>query len=126
MRDGKPDRGDRGDRPRRRRERDGRDREEYKDLPDKVVTAVAPEVLEDVAEQRKRTRRRKKPRVGKRKACRDCDFMDFKELNMLAKNCNVGGKLQSRKRNGTCAKCQRLIKEAVKRARYMALMPYIG
>jgi len=71
-----------------------------------------------------RGRRRGFPRKGKR--CQDCDYMDFKDLQGLSRFCTNQGKLQGRKRNNACAKCQGLIKAAVKRARFMALMPYVG
>lgn len=52
--------------------------------------------------------------------------MDFKDLATLSRYCTHAGKIQSRKRNHTCSKCQGLIKAAVKRARFMGLMPYVG
>jgi small subunit ribosomal protein S18 len=44
----------------------------------------------------------------------------------LKKLCTSQGKLFSRKRSGTCAAFQRAVKDAVKRARYMGLLPYVG
>ncbi|HBI45592.1 MAG TPA: 30S ribosomal protein S18, partial [Planctomycetales bacterium] len=40
--------------------------------------------------------------------------------------CTSQGKLFSRKRSGNCAAFQRASKDAVKRARFMALLPYVG
>jgi len=40
--------------------------------------------------------------------------------------CTSQGKLFSRKRSGNCAAFQRAVKDAVKRARFMALLPYVG
>ncbi len=62
--------------------------------------------------------------------CRFCrekaDYVDYKDLQALTKQCNAQGKLFSRKRSGNCAKHQRMVKVAVKRARYMALMAFVG
>jgi small subunit ribosomal protein S18 len=45
---------------------------------------------------------------------------------MLKKLCTARGKLFSRKRSGNCAKHQRKVKRAIKYARYLALLPYVG
>ena len=37
-----------------------------------------------------------------------------------------GRKMLSRKRTGNCAKCQRAARTAIKRARFLALMPFVG
>ncbi|MEK7867493.1 MAG: 30S ribosomal protein S18 [Planctomycetota bacterium] len=62
--------------------------------------------------------------------CRFCrekvKDIDYKDVVVLMKLCTSQGKLFSRKRSGNCAKHQRQVKEAVKRARFMALMPYSG
>ena len=62
--------------------------------------------------------------------CRFCrekvKEIDYKDVVILTKLCTSQGKLFSRKRSGNCAKHQRQVKEAVKRARFMALMPYVG
>ncbi len=75
-----------------------------------------------------------KTRVQKRKyvytkKCRFCrmkvEEVDYKDLPNIQKLVAAQGKLLSRKRTGTCAKHQRSAKSAVKRARYMALLPYV-
>jgi small subunit ribosomal protein S18 len=62
--------------------------------------------------------------------CRFCregiDVIDYKDIQTLQKLCTSQGKLFSRKRSGNCARHQRKAKWAIKRARYMALMPYVG
>jgi len=62
--------------------------------------------------------------------CRFCregvENIDYKDIQTLQKLCTAQGKLFSRKRSGNCAHHQRKAKIAIKRARYMALMPYIG
>jgi small subunit ribosomal protein S18 len=76
-------------------------------------------------------RRKKKPaRVREQAKCRFCrdkaEEVDFKDIGILGKLTTSQGKLFSRKRSGNCAKHQRMCQQAVKRARYMALMPYVG
>ncbi len=51
---------------------------------------------------------------------------DFKDVRTLQRLTTPQGKLFSRKRSGTCATHQRQVKRAVKRARFMALLPYVG
>jgi small subunit ribosomal protein S18 len=72
---------------------------------------------------------------GKKKAqrknqCRFCrkgaSAPDYKDIRMLQKLCTAQGKLFSRKRSGNCAKHQRMFKRAAKRARFLALLPYVG
>lgn len=62
--------------------------------------------------------------------CRFCresiDEIDYKDVQTLQKLCTAQGKLFSRKRSGNCAYHQRKAKCAIKKARYMALMPYVG
>lgn len=55
-----------------------------------------------------------------------CKLVDYKFLEPLQKVVTPQGKVFSRKRSGYCAKCQKLVKVAVKRARYMGLLPYVG
>ena len=55
-----------------------------------------------------------------------CRLIDYKFLEPLQKATTAQGKLHSRKRSGYCAQCQKQLKIAIKRARYMGLMPYVG
>ena len=75
-----------------------------------------------MAKRRYRARRRTKCRFCRSKAV----IIDYKDVPVLQKLCTGQGKLFSRKRSGNCAKHQRLSKTAVKRARFLALMPYVG
>jgi small subunit ribosomal protein S18 len=52
-------------------------------------------------------------------------FIDYKDTEILKKFINPYGRLISRKRTGVCAKSQRQLALAVKRARYMGLLPYV-
>ncbi len=64
---------------------------------------------------------------AKCKFCRDkVARVDYKDVRSLQKLSTPQGKLYSRKRSGTCAAHQRQAKRAVKRARFMALLPYVG
>ena len=77
---------------------------------------------------------RKKLGKGKKNRCRFCTkegcprpaFVDYKDVSPLKKMSTGQGKMLSRKRTGNCAAFQRAVQDAVKRARFMALMPYIG
>ena len=52
------------------------------------------------------------------------NWNDYKDIDVLQKLLTNRGKIFSRKRSGNCAGCQRKVKTAVKRARFMALLPY--
>jgi len=60
--------------------------------------------------------------------CRFCregtTYIDYKDIEVLAKLLTNRGKIFSRKRSGNCAGCQRKVKLAIKRARFMALLPF--
>jgi small subunit ribosomal protein S18 len=79
---------------------------------------------EDRSERRPKLRGRK-PR---RKACAFCvdkiEYIDYKDVNRLRRFVNERGKIVPRRMSGNCAKHQRQLSEAIKRARAIALMPY--
>lgn len=52
------------------------------------------------------------------------NYVDYKDIATLQKLCTAQGKIFSRKRSGNSAKHQRMVKTAIKRARFMALLPY--
>jgi small subunit ribosomal protein S18 len=59
--------------------------------------------------------------------CRDgIDEIDYKDLNSLMKLTSSQGKIFSRRRSGNCAGHQRSAKRAIKYARFLALIPYVG
>ena len=53
-------------------------------------------------------------------------FVDYKDTETLRKLVSGNGKLLTRKRTGVNAMDQRLVAQAVKRARFMALLPYVS
>ena len=53
-------------------------------------------------------------------------IIDYKEVELLRKFLTASSKMMSRKRAGTNASEQRAVRLAVKRARFMALLPYVG
>ena len=73
--------------------------------------------------------RRRVKSVRERSECRYCrakvNYLDYKDTEGLQKLLTQRGKIYSRKRSGNCAGCQRKAQLAVKRARYMALLPYV-
>lgn len=53
-------------------------------------------------------------------------LVDYKELDLLRKFMTTSSKLTSRKRAGTNTQEQKALKQAVKHARFLALLPYRG
>jgi small subunit ribosomal protein S18 len=55
----------------------------------------------------------------------DIQHVDYKDVDLLKQFLNPHGKVMSRKRTNLTAKQQRAVEAAVKRARFMGLLPYI-
>ena len=53
-------------------------------------------------------------------------YIDYKDTESLKKLISGNGKIQGRRRNGANAQEQRMLAKAIKRARYMALLPYVA
>ena len=53
-------------------------------------------------------------------------YIDYKDLDLLSKLTNRHGKIVSRRKTGCHAATQHAVAQAIKRARFMALMPYVG
>jgi small subunit ribosomal protein S18 len=87
-----------------------------------------------VAKQRSRpTRRRDRkggPGGGRRRSCQYCrdkvEFVDYKDVATLRKFISERGKIRSRRITGACRRHQNQIATAVKRARELALLPYVA
>jgi small subunit ribosomal protein S18 len=54
------------------------------------------------------------------------DYIDYKDINLLREYIPVNGKILPRRVTGTSPHFQRKLTRAIKRARYMALLPYVG
>lgn len=57
--------------------------------------------------------------------CADGTVVDYKEVATLRKYVSERGKIQGRVRTGVCASHQRQLTRSIKRARYVALMPFV-
>jgi len=88
-----------------------------------------------VAKQRSRPTRKRDtkkggPGAGRRKSCPYCrdkiDQVDYKDINSLRKFVSDRGKIRSRRITGACRRHQNQVATAVKRARELALLPYVS
>ena len=72
--------------------------------------------------------RRPRGRKPRRKVCQFCvekvQHIDYKDVMRLRRFTSERGKILPRRMTGTCAKHQRQLTEAIKRARHVALLPY--
>ena len=78
-------------------------------------------------------KRKKKSRAKRTEAPKSCRFekegvfqIDYRDLSTLTRQVSAQGKISARKRNGTSAFYQRQLTQAIKRARFLALLPYVG
>ncbi len=53
-------------------------------------------------------------------------YVDYKDLDLLSKLTNRHGRIVSRRKTGCHASSQHAVSKAIKRARFMALLPYVG
>lgn len=72
--------------------------------------------------------RRDRSRRPRRKVCQFCadhvDTVDYKDIQTLRRFVSERGKILPRRVTGTCAKHQRKVNLAIKRARAIALLPF--
>ena len=65
----------------------------------------------------------------RKKQCMFCrkkiGYIDFKDANVLTKFLSRWNKVKAGRDTGTCSRHQRMLTDAIKRARFMALMPYV-
>ena len=87
-----------------------------------------------MAKQRKRPVRRRDRKglagSGRRKPCPYCrekiDHVDYKDVSMLRRFMSERGKIRSRRITGACRRHQSQLAQAIKRARELALLPYVS
>lgn len=95
-----------------------------------AATSEAPEEKEVKTEREARTERPKKnyKKQNYKKVCSFCqdksEYIDYKDVQKLRKYVAEGGKILPRRMTGTCAKHQRELASAIKRARVMDLLPF--
>ncbi len=90
------------------------------------------EVKETTEPRRERERGERPAKRGYKKTnfkkvclfCQEKSTIDYKEVNKLKKFISEGGKILPRRMTGTCAKHQREVAIAIKRARIAALIPF--
>ena len=78
-------------------------------------------------------KKKKKSRAKRAEAPKFCRFekdgvfeVDYRDVSTLGRYVSAQGKVNPRKRNGTTAFYQRQLTVAIKRARFLALLPYVG
>ena len=79
--------------------------------------------------------KRRKKRLKRKVKCRFCPdgcdrsprpvYVDYKDVRALKSMLTRNGQMLSRKRTGNCAKYQHAVRQAVLRARFMALLSYV-
>ena len=85
-----------------------------------------------MAQKKQQPRRRTGPNTapGKRKSCHFCrdkvDHIDYKDFQSFRRYLSDRGKIRSRRITGCCRRHQNQLAKAVKRARELALLPYVG
>jgi small subunit ribosomal protein S18 len=84
-----------------------------------------------MAQQKERQQRRQRTAPPpRRRSCYFCkekvEEVDYKNYNQLRRYVSEKGKIRSRRITGTCRRHQKQVAVAVKRAREMALLPYVS
>jgi len=81
---------------------------------------------------RGRSNDRSKPRPGRRRGrrresyCPDGKCFDYKDVETLRRFLGETGKIKPRRQTGNCARCQRELAREIKRARHLALLPFVS
>ena len=82
-----------------------------------------------MAERNERPERPMRGRKGHRKVCQFCvdkiDYIDYKDVARLRRCMSERAKILPRRVTGTCARHQRGLTTAIKRARQVALVPFV-
>ena len=80
--------------------------------------------------EKERIEKNPRMRKPKRKACAFCvdkvDYIDYKDVAKLRRYVTERAKILPRRISGCCAKHQRQLTEAIKRARQIALLPFVA
>ena len=78
----------------------------------------------------KKTKKGPRAKFFRKKVCKFCvdkmDNIDYKDTVRLKRFITEKGKMLPSRITGNCARHQRRVTEAIKRARFIALLPYVG
>ena len=85
---------------------------------------------QDERQPRGRGRRDGQQRFFRPRNCQFCGdkslVIDYKNYDLLRRFVHEDGKIRARRQSGTCARHQRKLATAIKRARHLALLPFAG
>jgi small subunit ribosomal protein S18 len=78
----------------------------------------------------RRSRRDREGQARRKRVCRFCEakdvYIDYKDEKRLSRFVSEQGKIIPKRITGTCAKHQRQLVKAIKRARFLALLPFVS
>jgi small subunit ribosomal protein S18 len=81
-------------------------------------------------QHQRRRQQQTQQNVKRRRSCRFCDnkeiYIDYKDEKKLQRFITEEGKIIPKRVTGTCAKHQRELVAAIKRARHLALLPFVS
>jgi small subunit ribosomal protein S18 len=87
-------------------------------------------VAENNEQPTRRSSYRPRPRYYRPRTCQFCTdksiVINYKNVDILRRFVHEDGKIRPRRQTGTCAKHQRKLARSIKRARHIALMPFVG
>ena len=99
-------------------------------VAEKEAKTSKPRKVKEASETEQQGTHRPRKMMGRRKVCQFCvdhvEHIDYKDVAKIRRYIAENGKIISRRQTGTCAKHQREITTAIKRARYMGLIYYKG
>lgn len=109
-------------------ENDQQQTEQDERQPETSPAPVAGEALATRPPSEAREDRPRRRGRFRRRVCPMCEnkisFVDYKDFNFLRRFISDRGRIESRRKSGACAKHQRALAQAIKRARHLALIPY--
>jgi small subunit ribosomal protein S18 len=86
--------------------------------------------LDETSSDEDSHKRRRRKRIVQNLKCPLCEsgvkHVSYKDIFQLKKFTSVRGKIISSEKSGLCHKHQKQLRQAIKRARYMALLPYVA
>lgn len=79
-----------------------------------------------VASSSRQPRQRRRRRRGRNTYCPEGKCFDYKDIDTLKRYLSETGKIKPRRQTGNCSRCQRELAREIKRARHLALLPFVS